>query len=85
MKNSYRYFENRECQYYPCHKDLEHLNCLFCYCPLYNQEECVGTPKYVEQDGKRVKDCSGCEFPHQMENYDTMMECLDALSKKDAR
>lgn len=35
MNDSYRYFENRACQYYPCHKGIEELNCLFCYCPLY--------------------------------------------------
>ncbi|MFW5671451.1 MAG: cysteine-rich small domain-containing protein, partial [Acetivibrio ethanolgignens] len=36
MENSYRFFENRECKYFPCHKGLKELNCLFCYCPLYN-------------------------------------------------
>ena len=35
MNDSYRYFKNRACQYYPCHKGIEELNCLFCYCPLY--------------------------------------------------
>ena len=31
MENSYRFFENKECQYYPCHKGIENMNCLFCY------------------------------------------------------
>lgn len=35
-KNSYKFFENKECEYYPCHKDMESINCLFCYCPLYH-------------------------------------------------
>ena len=35
MKNSFYYFENRDCQYYPCHKEMAEMNCLFCYCPLY--------------------------------------------------
>ena len=33
MKNSFYYFENRDCQYYPCHKGMAEMNCLFCYCP----------------------------------------------------
>ncbi|MBQ3009245.1 MAG: metal-binding protein, partial [Oscillospiraceae bacterium] len=36
MKNSFRFFENRDCEYYPCHKTDHPLNCLFCYCPLYS-------------------------------------------------
>ena len=36
-ENSYRFFSNRECQYYPCHEGIEEMNCLFCYCPLYER------------------------------------------------
>jgi len=32
-KNKFKYFENKECEFYPCH--IEGQNCLFCYCPLY--------------------------------------------------
>lgn len=76
MENSYRFYENKECQYYPCHPNMEHLNCLFCYCPLYNDEDCIGNPKYVERDGHTVKDCSACEFPHKSENYERIIQCL---------
>mgnify|MGYP000051950745 CR=1 FL=1 len=33
----YQFFCNRECEYFPCHKnaDPDNFNCLFCYCPLY--------------------------------------------------
>ncbi|MBQ1818177.1 MAG: hypothetical protein II124_06030, partial [Clostridia bacterium] len=33
-KNSCKYFQNRECEYFPCHEgaDPEFFNCLFCYC-----------------------------------------------------
>ena len=48
MENSYRYFENRACKFYPCH-DMEHLNCLFCYCPLNSMEHCPGNPAYIEK------------------------------------
>ncbi|MBQ9233424.1 MAG: metal-binding protein [Lachnospiraceae bacterium] len=76
MKNSYRYFENRDCRYYPCHNETEHLNCLFCYCPLYNMKKCPGNPSYKEKDGKKIKICTDCTFPHKAENYDKIMECL---------
>lgn len=76
MENSYRYFENRDCQYYPCHSGTEHLNCLFCYCPLYNMEKCPGNPSFKEKDGKKIKICTGCTFPHKAENYDIIMEYL---------
>ena len=76
MENSYRYFENRDCKYYPCHKDEEKLNCLFCYCPLYALLQCPGEYNFVEVNGKKVKDCSECSFPHKAENYDTVMAFL---------
>ena len=76
MKNSYRFFENKECQYYPCHKGMEHLNCLFCYCPLYSLEHCPGEYKYIESNGKMIKECSDCTFPHKAENYDVIINFL---------
>lgn len=76
MKNSYRFFENRDCEYYPCHKGAEELNCLFCYCPLYAVENCPGSPAYIESAAGRIKDCSGCTFPHRPENYDRILECM---------
>ena len=75
MNDSYRYFENRACQYYPCHKGIEELNCLFCYCPLYTLK-CPGNYHYLEKDGKKIKVCTDCTFPHQPENYDKEMQIL---------
>ena len=33
----YSYFQNKECEYFPCHAGAnpENFSCLFCYCPLY--------------------------------------------------
>lgn len=70
------YFENRSCKYYPCHKGAEHINCLFCFCPLYRFENCPGNPKYKEKDGRTIKVCTDCTFPHEKENYDKIMELL---------
>ena len=76
MKNSYRFFENRECKYFPCHEGVEEFNCLFCYCPLYHREKCLGNPSFIEVEGERIKVCSDCTFPHQPKNYDVVIECL---------
>ena len=76
MENSYRFFENRACKYFPCHKGLSDFNCLFCYCPLYNREHCPGKPSYMEKYGMTIKVCTDCTFPHQPENYDIIIQFL---------
>ncbi|MBQ4482683.1 MAG: metal-binding protein [Lachnospiraceae bacterium] len=78
MKNSERFFENRECGYYPCHEGIGEgsFNCLFCYCPLYFMgEECGGD--YVMKRG--VKSCINCTRPHIPENFE---EINSVLKKK---
>ena len=76
MENSYRYFENRACKYYPCHEGIEELNCLFCYCPLYSHEHCPGTYEYIDVPGRKIKSCMDCTFPHRAENYDVIIQFL---------
>ncbi|MBR5564745.1 MAG: metal-binding protein [Roseburia sp.] len=76
MENSYRFFENRKCEYFPCHDGMEELNCMFCYCPLYRVENCPGNPNYLDVNGKSIKECSDCTFPHQPENYDVIIQIL---------
>lgn len=76
MENSYRFFENRACRYFPCHGGAAHLNCLFCYCPLYPQKDCPGNPGYLEREGRTIKICTDCTFPHLPENYDRIVELL---------
>ena len=70
----YSYFQNRECEYFPCHAgaDPENFSCIFCYCPLYALgDRCGGGFRYT-QDG--FKDCSGCQIPHKRENYGRVLE-----------
>ncbi len=65
----YRYFCNRECEYFPCHQTdgRDNFNCLFCYCPLYVLgEHCGGNFAFLPNG---YKDCSYCVFPHLRENY----------------
>jgi len=66
----YSFFQHSGCEYFPCHSISEAgtggFSCLFCFCPLYAQEDCGGTFTYL--DGGR-KDCSLCLLPHAKENY----------------
>ncbi|MBO4337793.1 MAG: metal-binding protein [Lachnospiraceae bacterium] len=74
-KNNSRFFANKECEYYPCHKCNTDINCLFCFCPLYHLD-CPGNYKITEKDGIKKKSCIGCVFPHVPENYDRIMQIL---------
>lgn len=62
---SYRFVQNKECDYFPCHKtdNLEEFNCLFCYCPLYALGEACGG-KYVYTK-KGIKSCIECDIVHR--------------------
>ena len=65
----YAFFQNRDCEYFPCHETQhpENFNCLFCYCPLYALGRgCGGNFRY---NAKGIKDCTYCLRPHQRENY----------------
>jgi len=75
----YKFCQNRECEYFPCHKGLNEdaFNCLFCYCPLYALgDQCGGNYAYLENG---IKDCSNCLVPHRRENYDRIMEKMGAV------
>ena len=78
MENSYKFFENKECQYYPCHKGVKELNCMFCYCPLYKLEKCPGNYKIIDKGDKKIKSCIDCNFPHIPENFDRVIAILKA-------
>ena len=76
MDNSNRFFENRECEFYPCHEGTDEINCLFCYCPLYHIEKCPGNPVFKERNGRTIKVCTSCTFPHKPDNYDKVTALL---------
>ncbi|MCL1987353.1 MAG: cysteine-rich small domain-containing protein [Firmicutes bacterium] len=73
MKNSYKFFSNKQCEYFPCHavKNADDFNCLFCYCPLYNCD-CGGNFTIAGE----LKDCSNCVLPHIPKNYDIVLDLL---------
>ena len=69
MKNNYSFFQNTDCEYFPCHKvsDTGSFNCLFCYCPLYALgKNCGGNFSYTENG---IKDCTNCLIPHREGGY----------------
>ncbi len=85
--NSFKYFCNRDCQYFPCHKnaDEDNFNCLFCYCPLYALgDKCGGNFKYIEGG---IKDCSDCLLPHNPKSYFYILskynEIMELAKKKE--
>lgn len=87
IRNSEAYFENRDCPYFPCHKEAGgEFNCLFCYCPLYALgDRCGGNFRYLENG---IKDCSGCLIPHKKGGYDYVLSKFPevaALAEKKER
>ncbi len=69
MENSYKFFNNKDCKYLPCHEteNVDDFNCLFCYCPLYMMWDKCGGNFRIEHG---VKDCSKCKIPHVPNGYE---------------
>lgn len=79
MERHYDFFQNRQCEYFPCHAnaDPDAFNCLFCYCPLYALgDRCGGNCTFLENG---IKDCSGCLIPHRRENYSRILEKMPEI------
>ena len=75
----YRFFQNRECEYFPCHKGVpaEDFNCLFCYCPLYFAE-CGGSGRILDSG---IKDCTGCTLPHGKNSYEYIIGKIKEINR----
>ncbi len=68
------YFVNRKCEYYPCHNvPDDKFSCMFCYCPLYDIEDCGGEYHINE---KGIKNCKDCGFVHDRDNYPKVIKKL---------
>lgn len=85
-ENSYSFFQNRDCEFFPCHKvdSEEDFSCLPCFCPLYALgEKCGGDFCYTD---KGIKDCSACTVPHLPGGYehilDKMQDMIELVRKK---
>ena len=76
----YQFFQNKECEFFPCHTGVaeQDFNCLFCYCPLYTLgDKCGGNFVYT---GKGIKSCEACNFPHHQGNYAAILKRFPELS-----
>lgn len=72
MSENYKFFNHKDCEYFPCHKGVkaEDFNCLFCYCPLYCLgKDCGGN--FTITNG--VKNCTDCTLPHNKNSYQNIM------------
>jgi len=73
MEN-YKHFENKKCEFYPCH-NLDKINCLFCFCPLYHRQDCGG--EYIGVG--LLKDCARCILPHNEDGYSFVTDKLNHI------
>lgn len=81
-KNSASFFQNSECEYFPCHQGANEdtFNCLFCYCPLYALgKDCGGDFSYTD---KGVKDCTNCLVPHGPKSADYIKKKFPKLVER---
>lgn len=77
FEQSFLYFENRRCKYFPCHGGVniesEGFNCMFCRCPYYYKAVCPGIESgvaHVLENG--CKDCTECAYNHLYSNREEM-------------
>lgn len=80
-KANHTFFQNRDCEYFPCHRveNEDDFSCLPCFCPLYALgENCGGCFGYTE---KGIKDCSACALPHLPGGYEHIQSKIHELTK----
>lgn len=78
---NYKFFQNNECEYFPCHKTIDKVifNCLFCYCPLYMLKgDCGGN--FIKNHN--IKDCTNCLLPHSKDSYERIMLKMKEVVKR---
>lgn len=64
-----------DCEYLPCHKELE--SCDFCYCPFYPCADGVTGGEWIK--GKNVWSCQYCDWIHLEEPCKAIREGLDDI------
>ena len=81
MSDNYKFYNNKECEFLPCHKTNypDDIYCLFCYCPLYTLgKNCGGNFKYTD---KGIKPRYVCLLPPPKNNYDYIMSKFQDIIK----
>ena len=78
MTENHKFYQNRKCEYFPCHKleNEDKFNCLFCFCLLFMlKSDCGGKFKYTNG----YKDCSDCKLPHSKNAYSRIMSKMELV------
>ncbi|WP_142413966.1 cysteine-rich small domain-containing protein [Hathewaya massiliensis] len=81
MSENYKFFQHKDCEYFPCHKvkDDKDFNCLFCYCPLYTLgSKCGGNFTFTENG---IKNCTNCLIPHSKKGYEYIMSKWNEIAE----
>lgn len=81
MSENYKFFQHKDCEYFPCHKikDNKDFNCLFCYCPLYTLgSKCGGNFTFTESG---IKNCTNCLIPHSKKGYEYIMSKWNEIAE----
>jgi Zn-finger protein len=65
----YKYFVNKECEHYPCHKGVPEgeWSCLFCYCPWFWS---------CGSKGNNGELCIACNMPHYRDRWELIQTGL---------
>ncbi len=66
---------NRECEFYPCHKDPQ--CCDFCYCPFYPCGDGSTGGKWIKN--KNVWSCEDCTWIHEKSTVDCVKIGLNKI------
>ena len=69
---------DHECDYLPCHKELE--TCDFCYCPFYPCADGITGGEWIKD--KDVWSCQHCDWVHLEEPCKIIREGLDDILKE---
>lgn len=70
--------KNKNCKYFPCHKELE--DCTFCYCPIYPCENESRGGYWLRSEkikGGRVWACEKCIWIHKKENAEEILKNIN--------
>ncbi|MCL2156885.1 MAG: precorrin-3B C(17)-methyltransferase [Methanobrevibacter sp.] len=69
---------NKDCEYYPCHNDLQ--CCDFCFCPFYPCGDSSTGGKWIKS--KKVWSCEDCSWIHEKSTVKCIKNSLKDILKE---
>ncbi len=82
----YDFFQNRLCEYYPCHPVQTPRPSAACFATVRSTPWVTGCGGNFHYTPNGIKDCTHCLRPHIRENYSKILEKMPEileLAKKD--